>query len=223
MGVNIGIPRRTNAIHGRLEDIVLDGFTHDISYSYFSYKENGQPGKLGMITECLPPLIRSILSGSLEEIDWSIKASGTRRRNVGAIPLVTLASLFRTFGHYRLSFNKGLGKKNSHSRISRKSRKISTMDGRSPVSQKRVEDVINLKWALGLGSHFLLSFLEKSFTVFCESLLMQPSSQMWLFLEVRTLLPDQGDKEKIERVMNSIELALLDRISQSLPFRLRPF
>jgi hypothetical protein len=45
---------------------------------------------------------------------------------------------------------------------------------------------------------------------------------MWLFLEVRTLLPDQGNKEKIERVMNSIELALLDRISQSLPFRLRP-
>ncbi|KAH0650366.1 hypothetical protein KY284_030278 [Solanum tuberosum] len=27
-----------------------------------------------------------------------------------------------------------------------------------------VEDVMNLKWALGLGSHFLLSFLEKSFT-----------------------------------------------------------
>jgi len=45
---------------------------------------------------------------------------------------------------------------------------------------------------------------------------------MWLFLEVRTLLPDQGNKEKIERVMNSIELALLDRISQPLPFRLRP-
>ncbi|KAK7230771.1 hypothetical protein RIF29_45440 [Crotalaria pallida] len=82
---------------------------------------------------------------------------------------------------------------------------------------QRVEDVMNLKWALGLGSHFLLSFLEKSFTVFCESLLM-----MWLFLEVRTLLPDQGNKEKIKRVMNSIELALLDRISQSLPFRLRP-
>ncbi|KAK4717508.1 hypothetical protein R3W88_015854 [Solanum pinnatisectum] len=38
---------------------------------------------------------------------------------------------------------------------------------------------------------------------------------MWLFLEVRTLLPDQGNKEKIERVMNSIELALLDRISQA--------
>ncbi|KAK6775936.1 hypothetical protein RDI58_026937 [Solanum bulbocastanum] len=37
---------------------------------------------------------------------------------------------------------------------------------------QRVEDVMNLKWALGLGSHFLLSFLEKSFTVFCESLLM---------------------------------------------------
>ncbi|KAH0650838.1 hypothetical protein KY290_031684 [Solanum tuberosum] len=36
--------------------------------------------------------------------------------------------------------------------------------------------------------------------------------RMWLFLEVRTLLPDQGNKEKIERVMNSIELALLDRI-----------
>ncbi|KAK6772579.1 hypothetical protein RDI58_009611 [Solanum bulbocastanum] len=31
---------------------------------------------------------------------------------------------------------------------------------------QRVEDVMNLKWALGLGSHFLLSFLEKSFTVF---------------------------------------------------------
>ncbi|CAN4081360.1 unnamed protein product [Withania somnifera] len=31
---------------------------------------------------------------------------------------------------------------------------------------------MNLKWALGLGSHFLLSILEKSFTVFCESLLM---------------------------------------------------
>lgn len=37
---------------------------------------------------------------------------------------------------------------------------------------QRVEDVMNQKWALGLGSHFLLSFLEKSFTVFCESLLM---------------------------------------------------
>lgn len=65
MGVNIGIPRRTNAIHGRLTDVVLDGFTYDISYSYFSDKENGQPGKLGMITECLPPSIRSILSGPL--------------------------------------------------------------------------------------------------------------------------------------------------------------
>ena len=128
-----------------------------------------------------------------------------------------------------------------------------------------VEDVMNLKWAIGLGSNFLLSFLEKSFTVFCESLLMlvtdltiaiiipnqkeflfarvypvehssnpfryhafiefcfqQPSSLMWLFLEVRTLLPDQGNKEKIERVMNSIELALLDRINQPLPFCLRP-
>ena len=40
MGVNIGIPRRTNAIHGRLTDVVLDGFTYDISYSYFSYKKN---------------------------------------------------------------------------------------------------------------------------------------------------------------------------------------
>ncbi|KAG5616002.1 hypothetical protein H5410_015826 [Solanum commersonii] len=49
----------------------------------------------------------------------------------------------------------------------------------------------------------------------------QPSSLMWLFLEVRTLLPDQGNKEKIERVMNYIELALLDRISQPLPFCLR--
>ncbi|KAF3645201.1 hypothetical protein FXO38_19756 [Capsicum annuum] len=37
---------------------------------------------------------------------------------------------------------------------------------------QRVEDVMNLKWALGLGSHFLLSFLKNSFTVFCESLLM---------------------------------------------------
>ncbi|KAK7375815.1 hypothetical protein VNO78_35126 [Psophocarpus tetragonolobus] len=41
-------------------DVVLDGFTYDISY-----KENGQPGKLGMITECLPASIRSILSGPL--------------------------------------------------------------------------------------------------------------------------------------------------------------
>ncbi|KAF3617180.1 hypothetical protein FXO38_34125 [Capsicum annuum] len=57
---------------------------------------------------------------------------------------------------------------------------------------------------------------------FIEFCFQQPSSQMWLFLEVRTLLPDQGNKEKIERVMNPIELALLDRISQSLPFRLRP-
>ncbi|PHU09821.1 hypothetical protein BC332_21681 [Capsicum chinense] len=37
---------------------------------------------------------------------------------------------------------------------------------------QRVEDVMNLKWALGLGSHFLLSFLKNLFTVFCESLLM---------------------------------------------------
>lgn len=37
---------------------------------------------------------------------------------------------------------------------------------------QRVEDVMNLKWALGLGSHFLLSFLEKPFTVFCESLIV---------------------------------------------------
>ncbi|KAF3660791.1 Cytochrome subunit alpha [Capsicum annuum] len=136
MGENIGIPRQTNAIHGRLEDVVLDGFTYDISYSYFSYKENEQPGKLGMITEYLPPSIRSILSSPLEEIDWSVKASRTRRGNVRVIPLVTLSSFFRTFGHCRLSSNKGLGKKNSHSRISRKSKKISTMDGRPPISQK---------------------------------------------------------------------------------------
>lgn len=29
-----------------------------------------------------------------------------------------------------------------------------------------------LKGALGLDSHFLLSFLEKPFTVFCESLIV---------------------------------------------------
>ncbi|KAG5610389.1 hypothetical protein H5410_021670 [Solanum commersonii] len=65
MGVNIGILRRINSIHGRLTNVVLDGFTYDISYSDFPYKENGQPGKVGMITECLLPLIRSILIGSL--------------------------------------------------------------------------------------------------------------------------------------------------------------
>ncbi|KAG5598219.1 hypothetical protein H5410_029589 [Solanum commersonii] len=43
----------------------------------------------------------------------------------------------------------------------------------------------------------------------------QPSSLMWLFRKVRTLLSDQGNKEKIERVLNSIELVLLDRISQA--------
>ncbi|PHU28925.1 hypothetical protein BC332_01018 [Capsicum chinense] len=81
-----GIPRRTNAIHGRLEDVVLDGFTYDISYSYFSYKENGQPGKLGMITECLPPLIRSIRCGPLgfpirEGNGYSIANSGKKATN----------------------------------------------------------------------------------------------------------------------------------------------
>ncbi|KAH0678323.1 hypothetical protein KY284_019408 [Solanum tuberosum] len=57
--------QRTNTIHERLTDVVLDGFTCDISYSYLSNKENGKPGKLRMITKCLPPSIRFILFGSL--------------------------------------------------------------------------------------------------------------------------------------------------------------
>ncbi|KAG5568585.1 hypothetical protein H5410_064402 [Solanum commersonii] len=35
----------------------MEGSTYDISNSYFSYKENGQHGKLEMIIECLPPSI----------------------------------------------------------------------------------------------------------------------------------------------------------------------
>uniref|UniRef100_K4BEY2 Uncharacterized protein n=1 Tax=Solanum lycopersicum TaxID=4081 RepID=K4BEY2_SOLLC len=66
------------------------------------------------------------------------------------------------------------------------------------------------------------AFFKQMYYTLVELPNKQPSSLMWLFLEVRTLLPDQGNKEKIERVMNSIELALPDRISQPLLFRLRP-
>ena len=53
---------------------------------------------------------------------------------------------------------------------------------------QRVEDVMNVKWALGLGSHFLLSFLEKSFTVFCESLLMLVTD-----LTIAIIIPNQKE------------------------------
>ncbi|KAG5568835.1 hypothetical protein H5410_064142 [Solanum commersonii] len=84
---------------------------------------------------------------------------------------------------------------------------------------------------------------SKLFIIFCESLPMvypvehssnpfryhafiefyfrRPSSRCGSFRGSHEhYAADQGNKEKIERVMNSIELALLDLISQPLPFRL---